>query len=78
MILKQDKQLVMVMKEVKKVIEATSRPAASDAHPMGSSGGELTAASALRGSVIDGMSLTRPGGGPATADTNTMLASLQP
>ena len=55
------------------MIEATSRPAASDAHPMGSSGGELTAASALRGSVIDGMSLTKPGGGPATTDSTPVL-----
>jgi hypothetical protein len=38
---------------VKKVIEATSRPAAKDAHAMASSGGELSAATAAPGSAIN-------------------------
>jgi hypothetical protein len=59
---------------VKKVIRATSRPAASDAHPVGSSGAELSSASAARGSEIDGISLARPDGGRPDIDSTCVLA----
>ena len=56
------------------MISATSRPAASDAHPAGSSGGELSSASAARGSEIDGISLGRPGGSRSDSDSTCVLA----
>jgi hypothetical protein len=42
------------------VIRATSRPAARETHPMGSSRGGISLASAAQGSEVDVMSLARP------------------
>jgi len=51
------------------VIRATSRPAASDAHPMESSGSVISCASAARGSEKDFINLARPGGSRSFADS---------
>ncbi len=55
------------------MIRATSRPAARDAHPVGSSGSELPSVSAARGSVIDDMSLARPGSEASAYGTYVLL-----